>query len=95
MLTKEIILENISKPNKIFRRYTMAERKDRRTWIIFQTLRFLTLVVAAAQIFIFRIADYSLFPSIALIAGTAIYVFIEMLYPVRWYRMGLPLSLLD
>jgi signal transduction histidine kinase len=94
MLTKEIILESITKPNKIFRRATMSERKDRKTWLFFHILRFVTVLVAATQIFVFQIGDYSLFPSIALISGTAAYVLIETLYPMHWYRVGLPLSIM-
>jgi signal transduction histidine kinase len=93
MLTKEIILESIAKPKNIFRRAT-SERKDRRTWLISQIIRFLSVAVAAAQIYVFRVDDFFLFRPVALITGVLVYVLIETTFPMRWYHKRMPLLIL-
>ena len=57
--------------------------------VIPSVYRFLAFATAAAHIFIFTSAYYSIIPPLILVSGVGIYTLFKMLHPLRWYQGGI------
>jgi signal transduction histidine kinase len=93
MLIKQIIAEGIGHPRWLWKD-NMLSQKEHKAWTIFNALRFVAIVVAVIQIYVFAVPSYSVFHPTLLVVLASVYTFFEAMLPARWYRKGHPILIL-